>query len=131
MNYPTLHHGARRITPNSLETLIEMFALLGCAVAYREGEARWAMIGQKEVHFKIQLVEVNEAPIQTKSRSSSHVAFISENPNEVINTIEEWAKKSQIQFVRGGWSEKELWFDIPDLFIDFVVEVMDKSIVEK
>lgn len=131
MNEPQLHHGARRIVPNSLERLIEVFSLLGCKVTYREGNARWAMVGQENVDFDVQLVEVDETPIQTKSRISSHVAFISENPKAIIDKIEEWANKNNVKFTKGGWNEKELWFDLPDLFIDFVIEVMHKSVVGK
>jgi hypothetical protein len=32
--------------------------------------------------------------------------------------------------IRGGWSEKELWFDLPDVFTNFVIEIMHTSIVE-
>ena len=131
MNEPQLNHGARRIAPNSLELLIEMFSLLGCEVRFREGEARWAMIGQSGVGFNIQLVEVDETPILNKSRTSSHIAFISENPTAIIEKIEEWSIKNNLNFKKGGWSDRELWFDLPDLFVDFVIEVMDKAIVGK
>ena len=127
---PQLHHGARRIVPNSLETVVEMFTLLGCKISYREGGARWAMIGQNGIDFDIQLVEVDETPIQTKTRTSSHIAFISESPKTIIGKVNSWAKHKNVRFVTGGWNEKELWFDLPDLFVDFVVEIMDRSVVE-
>lgn len=129
-NEPQLHHGARRIIPQSLETLIEMFTLLGCKVIYREGNARWAMVGQDGINFNVQLVEVDEKPIKTKTRISSHVAFISENPKSVVDKVESWAADKNIKFNNGGWNEKELWFDLPDLFVDFVIEIMDRSVVE-
>jgi len=88
------------------------------------------MVGQHGLPF-IQLIEVDEVPQQSDSRKSSHVAFTSENPAEQIQKIEKWASEKNIRFERGGWSEKELWFDLPELFVDFVIEVMNVSIIEE
>ena len=129
--YPQLHHVAKRITPRSLEKIIEVFGLLGCEVTYQKDAARWIMIGQHGLPFDIQLIEVNEAPQQSISRTSSHVAFISNTPVEHIEKVERWASEQNVRFEKGGWSEKELWFDLPELFVDFVVEVMHVSVIEE
>ena len=89
------------------------------------------MIGQNGIDFNIQLVEVDEVPIQNKNRISSHIAFISENPKSVVDKVEKWATEKGLKFIKGGWSGRELWFDLPDLFVDFAIEVMDRSIVEE
>lgn len=128
---PQLHHSAKRITPQSLEKVIEVFKFLGCKVTYRKGDDRWAMVGQDDLLFYVQLNEVDEIPKQDKSRASSHIAFISNTPAEQIAKIEKWALEKNIRFEKGGWSERELWFDLPDLFVDFVVEVMHVSITEE
>jgi hypothetical protein len=131
MKDPQLHHSAYRIVPESFEKVIEIFGLLGCRITFRDGDARWAMIGQDGVSFDIQLIEMDEAPIQSTTRISSHIAFISHNPKEIIDKIEKWASKSDVKFVRGSWNEQMLWFDLPELFVDFVVEVMNRSVVEQ
>jgi len=129
---PQLHHAAFRIAPQSLEKVVEVYGLLGCVVSYRKEGARWAMIGQASLpHFDIQLVEVDAEPRRDAARISSHIAFISENPAEHVARIEEWAHTHGLRFEKGGWSERELWFDLPDLFIDFVVEVMHVSVTEE
>lgn len=130
-NDPQLHHTAKRITPNSLEKVIEVFEQLRCKLTYRPDGARWAMVGQDGLAFDIQLVEVDEKPVQSKTRASSHVAFISNTPAEQIERVEKWAAQNGIRFEKGGWSDKELWFDLPDLFVDFVVEVMQVSITQE
>lgn len=111
--------------------MIEVFEQLECKLMYRHGDARWAMVGQDGLAFDIQLVEVDEHPVYNKSRISSHVAFISEKPLVQIEKVEIWAKQNGIRFEKGGWSERELWFDLPDLFVDFVVEIMHVSITEE
>jgi len=30
----------------------------------------------------------------------------------------------------GQWSERELWIDLPEVFLDFVIEVMDTSVLD-
>lgn len=126
----SLHHVALRITTNSLEKVIEVFELLECNMTYRKGDARWAMVGQHTVPIDVQFLEVDEAPLRSTSRTSSHVAFVSATPLDQIQKVEGWARENDIRFEKGGWSEKELWFDLPDLFVDFVVEIMHTSIAE-
>lgn len=128
---PQLHHVAKRIVPQSLEKVIEALEILGCKMKYRQGNARWAMIGQDNLAFNLQLNEVSEVPRKDKSRTSSHIAFISDTPAEQIEKIERWATERNIRFEKGGWSEEELWFDLPDLFVDFVVEIMHASVIEE
>ncbi|MDB5194759.1 MAG: hypothetical protein JWN50_773 [Parcubacteria group bacterium] len=88
------------------------------------------MIRQDGVDFNIQLKEVDEALVHNKFRADSHLAFISDNPKEQIDRVERWASEHNVSFTRGGWSDRELYFDLPELFVDFVVEVMHTSILE-
>jgi len=124
-----LHHSAHCITPGSLENIIEMFELLDCKILYLQKEQRWAMIGQNE-NFLLQIQEMDNLPIQSKTRLQSHIAFICDNPKEQIEKIENWASSKNINFKKGSWSDREYWFDLPDMFIDFVVEIMHKSVTE-
>ncbi|MBX4187470.1 MAG: hypothetical protein KW802_04460 [Candidatus Doudnabacteria bacterium] len=127
---PKLHHVCKRISQNSLETVLEMFELLGCKVVYRPpGGVQWAMVKQGDLDFLIQLAEVGDSPMVGKGRVGSHVGFISEHPEEVISKVEDWAKSNNLRFEKGGWSKLEFWFDLPDLFVDWVVEVMHVDIL--
>jgi len=125
-----LHHFAYNIRPNKLELVLELFELLGCTIAYREGNSRWCQIEQKPIPIDIQIIEREDDSIPLDIKTSTHIAFLSESPKEDIDRIEKWAKNKNIQFVRGGWSDKELWFDLPNVFTNFVVEIMHTSIVE-
>lgn len=125
-----LHHTANCIVLGSLENIIDMFKYLECKVFYLQKEQRWAMIGQNE-HFLLQIQEMDSSPIQSKTRLQSHIAFISNNPKEEINKIENWANAKNYNFKKGSWSDREHWFDLPDIFIDFVVEIMHTSVIEE
>ena len=130
---PRLHHYAQNIVPNSLERVIEMYVLLGCKVVYRPNNGyNWAMVAQEPLNFAIQIVEVEEKPIiDLDIKRKVHIAFLSDNPKKIIQKIEGWAKQNNIAFREGGWSEKERYFDLPEIFVNFVVEVMHTSIEEE
>ena len=133
MNINTqLHHCAQNITKNSLESVLEMYIIFNCNVTYRPNDGfKWALIGQDKLNFRVQIIETDEKPISDiEIKKNSHIGFISDNPKEVIDRVENWAKSKNIRFTKGEWSEKELYFDLPDLFINFVIEVMHTSIVE-
>ena len=129
---PRLHHYAQQITSGNLEDVLEMYEQLGCKVVYRPpGDTTWAMVGQAQLRFAIQIIEVNDTPIaDIDIKRRAHVAFLSDNPQGIINTIKTWAEGKGIAFREGGWSERERYFDLPDIFINFVVEVMHTSIEE-
>ncbi|MFC1644714.1 hypothetical protein ACFL08_01655 [Patescibacteria group bacterium] len=126
----TLHHFAYTITPGSLELVLELFEKMGCELAYREGDARWCLIWQKKIPIDIQIIETEDEVAPTEIKTSTHIAFVSEDPRGDIDEIEAWTRENEVGFIRGGWSEKELWFDLPDIFGNFVVEIMKPPVAE-
>ena len=126
---PKLHHFAYNILPNTLENVLELFEKLGCSLDYREEGARWCMINQKPIPINIQIIETNDNPVPIEKKINTHIAFLSDTPKEDIEEIKKWAEGKGIEFRQGGWSDKELWFDFPKVFINFVVEIMHTSIV--
>ncbi len=125
-----LHHVSYNIAPNSLELVLELMEKLGCTLAYREKNARWCMIQQKPNPINIQIIETKDQPIPIEKKTNTHIAFLSDTPKEDIEEIKQWSKHNNIKFRQGSWSDKELWFDLPDVFISFVIEIMHTSIVE-
>lgn len=110
-----------------------MYELFDCDVVYRpKKEFRWAMVGQKQLDIALQIVEVDDLPIlDIEIKRRVHVAFLSDNPQALIDKVESWAKNKNIKFRQGGWSDKEKYFDLPEIFTNFVVEVMHTSIEEE
>lgn len=129
---PRLHHCAQNITKDTLEDVLEMYKIFNCKVVYRpDGEHKWAMVGQSQLRFAIQIVEVDEQPISDiELKRKIHIAFLSDNPQGLIDRVETWAKGKDLKFRQGGWTDKERYFDLPDIFVNFVVEVMHTSIEE-
>jgi len=124
-----LHHFAYNISPNSLEIVLEEFNKMGCNLSYREKNARWCMIEQKPIPIDIQLIETKNPIVTVDKKISTHIAFLSDTPQNDVDKIKSWAKEMKINFSQGSWSDKELWFDLPEIFVNFVVEIMHTDIV--
>ncbi len=127
---PRLHHYCQNIVKGRLADVVEMYKLLDFDVVYDPGpDAGWKMVGQKQLRFAIQIAEVDDSPItDIDTKKQTHIAFISDDPAQVIVKIETWAKTKGFAFREGGWSKIERYFDLPDIFVNFVVEVMHSSI---
>ncbi|MCK4592390.1 hypothetical protein KAT63_03045 [Candidatus Parcubacteria bacterium] len=125
-----LHHFAYNIAPNSLELVLELLEKLGCTLVYREENARWCMIQQKPIPINIQMIETKDKPISIEKKINTHVAFLSDTPKEDIEEIKQWSEDKSIKFRQDGWSNKELWFDLPDVFVNFVIEIIHTSIIK-
>ncbi|MBI5126745.1 MAG: hypothetical protein HZA80_03215 [Candidatus Taylorbacteria bacterium] len=129
---PRLHHYCQNITKGNLDTVVEMYQLLNFKVVYTPPNGDWIMVGQDQLRFAIQITQVEDTPIvDIDIKRRTHIAFLSDNPQEVISKVEAWANNKNIKFRQGGWSDKEKYFDLPDIFVNFVVEVMHTSIEEK
>jgi len=125
-----LHHFAYNIRPNSLELVLKLLEKFECTLSYREKNERWCMIKQKPMSIDIQIIETEDQPIPIKKKINTHIAFVSDTPKEDIEEIKQWSKNKGIKFKQGGWSDQELWFDLPDVFINFVIEIMHTSMAE-
>ena len=125
-----LHHFAYNIRPNTLELVLELFKKLDCHLDYREGDARWCIIAQ-DPNQLLQVIETNDKPISIKIKFNTHVGFLSDTPKKDIEEIKKWAEKKNLKFRQGSWSDRELWFDLPDLFVNFVIEIMHTSTTEE
>lgn len=129
---PKLHHYCQNITSGNLNMVVEMYKLLNFKVVHTPPAKDWIMVGQDELRFAIQINQVDDTPIEDiDKKRQTHIAFLSDNPQAVINKIETWAKEKGIKFRQGGWSAIERYFDLPDMFVNFVIEVMHVSIEEE
>lgn len=126
---PRLHHYCQNITRGYLNDVVEMYSLLDLKVVYIPENKDWIMVAQEPLRFAIQITQVNDIPISdVELKKRTHIAFLSDNPQAVIDKIDAWAKSKNIKFRHGGWSDIERYFDLPDIFTNFVVEVMHTSI---
>ncbi len=125
----TLHHFAYNIRPNTLELVVEFFEKLGCEVSYQEDGARWCLMRQKDIPVRIQIIETDDEIVTIDKKINTHICFLSDNPKKVIGEIEIWAQNNNLSFEVGKWSDEMIWFDLSDMFVNFVIEIMDVKVI--
>ena len=127
---PRLHHYCQNIAKGHLQDIVEMYGLLNFKIVYSPpNNDSWIMVGQNDLRFAIQIAEVSNRPIaDMDEKRQTHIAFISDDPKGVIDGIKSWAEAKGLRFRYGQWSDIEMFFDLPDIFVNFVVEVMHTSI---
>lgn len=133
-----LNHCAFRVYKDDFEMVVSLFTdKLGFRVLRRKGSVVWMRQGETPVD--IQLCASDTKP-ETKGididvlrrkdhreicdKSRSQIAFLSEQPEKELKQLAaEIEKKGYKTFVL-GYSDKEFFLDIPDVFVDFVIEAM-------
>lgn len=127
---PKTHHFAYSIAPGSMEFVLEVFQKLGYELDYREGEARWCLLGSDDSDSLIQLIESDDARNNIVNKMNTHIGFVSDDPARDVAKVESFVNSGGRDFQSGQWSPQELWFDLPGVFNNFVVEIMDKSVLD-
>ena len=139
-----LNHCAFRVYRDDFDVVVSLFTeKLGFKVLRRKGSVVWMRQGETPVD--IQLCASDTKP-ETKGididvlkrkdhreicdKSRSQIAFLSEQPEEELRQLAaEIEKKGYKTFVL-GYSDKEFFLDVPDVFIDFVIEAMTPDCAE-
>lgn len=125
-----LHHYAIRIRPKTLASAIKIFEHLWCSISYRPPNTNtWAMVKYPDIDTRIQLIETDSIVEETEKKRNSHIAFISKDPKKELERIKRIIESIWLKYTQWGRSDKEFYFDCPDIFIDFVIEIMNTSVL--
>ena len=110
---------------------------LGFKVLRRKGSVVWMRQGGLPVDIQL---SASDTKPETKGldinalrrsdhreicdKSRSQIAFLSEHPEEELRQLADWIEKKGYKTIVLGYSDKEFFLDMPDVFIDFVIEAM-------
>lgn len=120
-----LHHCAYQITKGNSKLMQNFCETFGAKLVWEGYDQGREIAMQFDNNFCIQFSEIQEKPIINENKKETHLAFSSINPKKDLATIENWFKKNNIKIKTGKWKETELWIDCPEIFINFVIEVLD------
>ena len=87
------------------------------------------MVKYPGIDMRIQLIETDLLAEETEKKRNSHIAFISEDPEQELERMKEIIESMWLRYIQWSRSEKEFYFDCPDIFIDFVIEIMNTSVL--
>lgn len=87
------------------------------------------MVKYPWIEIRIQLIETEDAGETSEQKKNSHIGLVSSNPKKELSHIKEVITEMWLSYIQGGRSDKEFYFDCPEVFTDFVVEIMDTSVI--
>ncbi len=122
------NHVANRLDTRHFEAVVEMLKTqLDFIELRRTGRAIW--LRQPGANVDLQFSR-SEAVGRDADKFRSQVSFLSETPREALEVLADWARARGLQAMVGGYSEREFYLDLPEAFVDFVVEAMRPELAE-
>ena len=123
-----LNHFANRVAAQHFETIVEMLKENLQFVELRRG-VKAIHMRQPGANIDLQFTR-SESPGRDADKKSSQVSFLSKTPAEDLAKLADWAKARGLEGHVGSYSSKEFYLDLPDAFVDFVIEAMTPDCAE-
>jgi hypothetical protein len=116
------NHVAQRVTNARYELVLDMLReRLGFVLLRRSDRSAW--LRQPGTNVDLQLSRSDTANRDADKRRSQ-VSFLSDTPRADLEALAEWLRAQGAAPEVGAYSDREFWLDIPDGFVDFVIEAM-------
>jgi hypothetical protein len=116
------NHVANRLDVRHFETVIAMFKeLLDFSELRRTERAIWLRQPGANVDLQFSRSEISK---RDSDKIRSQVSFLDDHPKAALEGLANWARQHGMEAEVGSYSDREFYLDIPDAFIDFVVEAM-------
>lgn len=116
------NHIANRVAPAHFETVVAMLTeRLGFVVLRRTERSIW--LRQPGTNVDLQLSRSDTAN-RDEDKRRSQVSFLSDTPRQDLEALAAWAAARGLPGAVGAYSDREFYLDLPDAFVDFVIEAM-------
>jgi hypothetical protein len=126
-NEVKLHHMSLCIVERSLNIAMKFVQFIGFEITYKDIKNKF-FIATKD-GFRIQFIECMPRYLPLlipKEKTYTHIGLTNKNPKAYMQEVDKFAKEYDLVFQVGKWSNKELYFNLPEIFGNFVVEVMEE-----
>jgi hypothetical protein len=123
-----LNHAANRLAATHFETVVEMMKTrLGFVELRRTERAIW--LRQPGANVDLQFSRSPTANRDT-DKLRSQVSFLSETPREDLEELAAWTHEHGLKAEVGAYSDREFYLDVPEAFVDFVIEAMRPELAD-
>ena len=123
-----LNHAANRLDAKHFETIVEMLKTkLGFVELRRTERAIW--LRQPGANVDLQFSRSLSANRDT-DKLRSQVSFLSETPREDLEELAAWTHERGLKAAVGAYSDREFYLDVPEAFVDFVIEAMRPELAD-
>ena len=131
------NHSAVRI---SLEHMDDALALFTEVLGFEEvfemsgadggqaspGPFRMSVLRQPTTNVDVQFTAVDAGDSQD-AKLLNQIGFVSDDATTEVETVEQWCQARGLEVTTGHYGPGFRWIDVPDVFMDFVLEVMDRK----
>lgn len=94
--------------------------------AMADGDFTMSVLRSPGANVDVQLTGM--PPISPQGlKHLSQFGFVSDDAEGDRAALRAWCMSRCLRFVEGEYRPGFLWFDVPDVFMDFVLEIMDRS----
>lgn len=123
-----LNHFANRVATRHFDTIVEMLKENLGFVELRRG-VKAIHMRQPGSNVDLQFTR-SETAGRDADKRSSQVSFLSDTPAEDLEKLAAWARARGLESTVGSYSSKEFYLDVPEAFVDFVIEAMTPDCAE-
>ncbi len=123
-----LNHVANRLSVEHFETIVELLkGQLGFIELRRTQRAIW--MRQEGANVDLQFTR-SEVASRDADKRGSQVSFLSETPRADLERLADRVRRQGLDATLGSWSDREFFLDVPEAFVDFVIEAMTPDMAE-
>ncbi len=131
------NHTAVQIDLDHIDDAVALFSdVLGFEEVFRLASpnpalpADMRMLRQPAANVDLQLTGLERVAPQDR-KIMNHYGFISDDADADVATVAEWCEARSFEVTTGLYMPRMFWIDVPQLFLDFVLEVMDAAELRK
>lgn len=122
------NHVANRLDAGHFEAVVTMLQTqLGFVELRRTERAIW--LRQPGSTIDLQFSRSDTAH-RDADKQRSQVSFLSDTPCEALEALAAWFDARGLAASVGAYSDREFYLDVPEAFVDFVIEAMRPELAE-
>lgn len=122
------NHVANRLDARHFEVVVDMLRTrLGFVELRRTERAIW--LRQPGANIDLQFSR-SETTQRDADKRRSQVSFLSDTPKQDLEAVADWFRARGLEASVGAYSDREFFLDVPDAFVDFVIEAMRPELAD-
>jgi len=116
------NHVANRLDTRHFDTIVAMMKDKLGFIELRQTE-RSIWLRQPGTNVDLQFSR-SETAHRDADKRRSQVSFLTDAPQQALSLLADWLCLHGLEATVGSYSEREFYLDVPDAFVDFVLEAM-------
>ena len=122
------NHVANRLDARHFEAVVTMLKTqLGFVELRCTERAIW--LRQPGTNIDLQFSR-SDTTQRDADKRRSQVSFLSDTPQQALETLAAWFTAQGLAADVGAYSDREFFLDVPDAFVDFVIEAMRPELAD-